>query len=218
MTRAVDLRKLRRSLGQLTRGELLIVAQRAAEMVPEGALPSLLGGLVELQPAGPALAQGPAALLEEVESFRADSIGGKFYVGFDVNSRNCSEQSRGTDEFIAEFDCLVAKCVSEAEGDPCQTVAQAFEVLFALLRTIDEGNDDVLFFADEGGSWSVGVDWHKVLPAYFLCLAQTASAEEYAFCVNRAISDFADHDRCRHMTHAWKVASAEQRVVLRSHP
>ena len=32
MTRAVDLRALRRSLGQLTRGELLIVAQRAAEM------------------------------------------------------------------------------------------------------------------------------------------------------------------------------------------
>ena len=100
MTRAVNLRKLRRSLGQLTRGELLIVAQRAAEMLPEGALPSLLGGLVELQPAGPALAQGPAALLEEIESFRADSIGGKFYLGFDVNSRNCSEQSRGTDEFI----------------------------------------------------------------------------------------------------------------------
>ena len=76
MTRAVDLRKLRRSLGQLTRGELLIVAQRAAEMVPEGALPSLLGGLVELQP-GSVLAQGPAALLEEVESFRADSISGR---------------------------------------------------------------------------------------------------------------------------------------------
>jgi len=218
VTRAVDLRKLRRSLGQLTRGELLIVAQRATKMVPEGALPSLLGGLLELQP-GLALAQGPAALLEEVESFRAESIGGEFYVGFDVNSRNCREQSRGTDEFIAEFDCLVAKCVREAEAEPCQAVTQAFEVLFSVLRAIDEGNDDVLFFADEGGSWSVGVDWRKVLPAYFLCLAQTASAEEYALCVNRLISEFAEHDRGRHMAHAWNVASAEQqRGMLRDHP
>jgi hypothetical protein len=217
VTRAVDLRELRRSLGQLTRGELLIVAQRAAEMVPEGALPSLLGGLVELH-AGLALAHGPAALLEEVQSFRAEGIGGKFYVSFDVNSRNCSEQSRGTDAFIAEFDCLVAKCMREAEAGPCQTVAQAFEVLFSLLRVIDKGNDDVLFFADEGGSWSVGVDWHKALPAYFLCLAQTASAAEYAHRVNRVIADFAEHDRGRHMAHAWHAATTAQRELLRDRP
>lgn len=26
---------------------------------------------------------------------------------------------------------------------------------------------DVIFFADEGGSWQVGVDWERVLPPWF---------------------------------------------------
>ncbi len=36
---------------------------------------------------------------------------------------------------------------------------QVFEVIFSLLRHIDECTDDILFFADEGGSWEVGVNW-----------------------------------------------------------
>ena len=176
MTRAVDLRALRDSLGRLTRGELLIVAQRAVEMVPDTALPLLMGGLVELQPDSEA-APGTAALLKEVRRFHTEGVSGTFYESFAVNSRNCSEQSRGTDAFIAEFDRLVVECVSAALAEPGQVTAQAFEVLFSLLRYIDEGNDDVLFFADEGGSWSVGVDWSRALPAYFLCLAQSASGE-----------------------------------------
>lgn len=211
MTRAVDLRALRRSLGQLTRGELLIVAQRAAEMVPEAALPSLLGGLVELQP-GSESTPGTATLLEGVRRFRTEGMSGKFYDSFDVNSRNCSEQSRGTDAFIAEFDHLAARCIREAEAGPCQAVAQAFEALFSLLRYIDEGNDDVLFFADDGGALSVGVEWSRALPAYFLCLAQSASAEDFTQGVNRVIADFAEHDRGRYMAQAWNVATPEQRA------
>lgn len=217
MTRTVDLDKLRRSLAQLRRGELLIVAQRAAEMLPEGALPSLLGGLFELQ-SGAALAHGPAALLEEVQKFCAEGIDGKFYLSFDVNARNCSEQSKGTDTFIAEFDRLIAKCVRAAETGPCQTVGQAFEALFSLLRAIDEGNDDVLFFADDGGAWSVGVDWNKALPGYFMCLAQTATARHYVHCVDRVIADFSEHDRGRHMAQAWTAANTEQRELLRDPP
>ena len=118
MTGAVDLQELRRSLGQFTRGELLIVAQRAAEIVPAGALPSLLNGLIELR-SGLALAHKPATLLDEVQRICAEGIGGKLCVSFELNSRNCSEQSRGTDAFIAEFDRLIAKCVRAAETGRC---------------------------------------------------------------------------------------------------
>lgn len=213
MTRAVDLRALRHSLDRLTRGELLIVAQRAAEMVPDAALPLLLGGLVELQP-GTGAAPGTAALLEEVRRFHTESVSGTFYESFDVNSRNCSEQSWGTDAFIAEFDRLVVKCIRAAQAEPSQITAQAFERLFSLLRHIDEGSDDVLFFADEGGSWSVGVDWSRALPAYFRCLAQSASAEDFAQGVDRAIADFAEYDRGRYLAHAWNVATTGQRESL----
>ena len=213
MTRAVDLRALRDSLGRLTRGELLIVAQRAVEMVPDTALALLMGGLVELQPDSEA-APGTATLLEEVRRLHTEGVRGTFYESFDVNSRNCGEQSRGTDAFIAEFDRLVVECVSAAQAEPGQVTAQAFEVLFSLLRHLDKGDDDVLFFADEGGSWSVGVDWSRALPAYFLCLAQSASAEDFARSVNRVITDFGEHDRGRYLAHAWNVAATGQRASL----
>ena len=152
----MDLTTLRSALAQLRRGELLIVAQRAAEMVPAAALPLLLGGLVELQ-TGSESKPVTVTLLEEVQRFHAEGMRGQFYEPFNVNSRNCSEQSRGTDAFIAEFDRLVARCIVEAHAEPGHATAKAFEVLFSLLRYIDEGNDDVLFFAD------VGTHAHAVL-------------------------------------------------------
>src|SRR5438093_5397812 len=56
-------------------------------------------------------------------------------------------------------------------------VRQAMDILFGLLNHIDKGDDDVIFFADEGGSWQVGVDWAKVLPVWFKVLSATAEPE-----------------------------------------
>jgi len=47
---------------------------------------------------------------------------------------------------------------------PRQPVREAFELLLGLLRRIDKG-DDVIFFADEEGSWRIGVDWRVELSA-----------------------------------------------------
>jgi len=66
---------------------------------------------------------------------------------------------------------------------------EAFDTIFALLRHIDEGNDDVVFVADEGGSWQVGVDWGKVVPAWFRCLSKSAEPSEFASVVVTTIVD-----------------------------
>ncbi len=86
-------------------------------------------------------------------------------------------------------------------------------LLFALLRCIDEDADDVVFFADEGGSWRVGVDWDKVLPAYFRCLSVTTTPEEYAGLV-RIVTDFARHDAPKHLSRARAAATKEQNAAL----
>ena len=91
---------------------------------------------------------------------------------------------------------------------------EAFKLLFGLLRHIDEGHDDVIFFADEGSSWNVGVHWRTVIPAYFWCLAETATAEEFARTVDHAIMDFAGHDRSHYLSEAWRTASAAQQASL----
>ena len=210
-----DLERLRRALRALRRGDLLIIAERAAELVPRAKLGALLGDLVQID----ALTQASGAqvpLLKQVQKFHTAALAGKYYQDFSVNSRNFMERSAGTDAFIAEFDRLLGTCVRAADTGPPGAVREPFELLFGLLRHIDEASDDVIFFADEAGSWQVGVDWRTVFPAYFCCLAGTATADEFAANVDRAIADFADHERPRHLAAARKGASAAQRAALRA--
>lgn len=68
------------------------------------------------------------------------------------------ERSKGTDALIAEFDRLLGKCVRAADTELRNAIREAFDLLFGLLRRVDEANDDVISFADEAGSWQIGVD------------------------------------------------------------
>ncbi|WP_137893199.1 hypothetical protein [Ramlibacter sp. 2FC] len=208
-----DLAKIRLSLRQLSRGEPLIIAERAAALVPSAALPALLGDFVQIEVPGNATTDAPS-LLDEVREFHANSMSGAYYESFAVNGRNCTQRSKGTDAFIAEFDRLVSKCISEADTGPQPAVREAFELLFGLLRHIDEGHDDLIFFADEGSARDVGVHWRAAFPAYFRCLAETAAAEAFARIVDQAITHFAGHDRRHHMAQAWRVATAAQQAAL----
>src|SRR5471030_339457 len=121
----------------------------------------------------------------------------------------------GTDSFIADFERFTRKCIDAVgQGESGSGVRESFELLFGLLRYIDEGNDNVLFFADDGSSSDVGVNWHVVLPAYFNCLAKTSTPEEFARTVNETIADFVSYDQPSYMNTAGNVASDEQRVAL----
>jgi hypothetical protein len=213
----VDVEKLRVALRRMSRRNLLMVAERAIEIVPRAKIGALVGGMVRLDQLGEGK-RGAAPLLDEVRKFHEASLRGEYYESFGVNSKNFMDKSEGTEAFIAEFERLVGKCVRAAEKGPRPPVREAFELLFALLRRIDEDPDSVVFFADEAGSWQVGVDWRETLPAYFHCLAEGASGDDFAREVDRAITDFADYERPRHLTAARRVANAEQKAALRRIP
>jgi hypothetical protein len=214
---AVDLEKLRVALRRLSRGNLLMVAERAIEIVPRAKLRMLVGDMVRIDELAESK-RGAAALLDEVRKFHDASLRGEYFESFGVNSKNFMEKSEGTEAFIAEFDRLTGTCVRAAAKGPHAPLREAFDLLFALLRRIDDDPDSVVFFADEAGSWQVGVDWRTVLPAYFRCLAEDTRAEDFAREVDRTISDFADYDRPRHLAAARRVASAEQKDALRRLP
>jgi hypothetical protein len=113
---SVDLEKLRVALRQMSRGHLLLVAERAIEMVTTSELHALVGDLVR----PPSLTEGQyfaAPMLDEVREFHDASLHGDYYDSFDVNSKNCTEKSKGTEAFIAEFDRLIGKCLRTA-ADP----------------------------------------------------------------------------------------------------
>ena len=88
------------------------------------------------------------------------------------------------------------------------------DILFGLLDHIDECLDDVIFFADEGGSWQVGVDWAKVLPVWFKVLSATSEPEDYANRITALLSRRYNYGRDRMLAIACRTATPEQRKAL----
>jgi hypothetical protein len=93
-------------------------------------------------------------------------------------------------------------------------VRGAFDILFGLLDRIDDCLDDVVFFADEGGSWQVGIDWDKVLPPWFEVLAATAPPEEYAERITYLLEQHYRYGRDKMLAVARETATPEQREAL----
>ena len=200
----------------LTRGNLLIIVERVTELLSTGKLNALLADFMPLNEV--AVTSAPPSLFDEVRTFHAASLGGEYYEAFRGHSNNGYDQSRGTDAFIAEFDRLTRQCIRAAKTAPPLDVRETFERLFDVLRHIDKGNDDIVFFADEGGPSEVGIDWRSVFPVYFRCLALTASAHVFAQMVDQVIRDFADFERPTHVQAARRVANPAQKAALRALP
>jgi len=212
---AVDLEKLRGALSKLKRGQLLIIAHRAVELLAPSKLDALMGDMLSpsrFEQTGPSV---PAkSLLDEVREFHATGVAGEYFDSFDVNSKNCMQKSEGTEEFIADFDRLMNLCIRAAAKPPRTETREAFGLLFDILRRIDDSPDRIIFFADEAGSWQVGVDWRSALPAYFQCLVDDLTPEDFSSEVDRTIAYFVDYDRPHHLAAARRVATSEQKKAL----
>ncbi|MGH7269239.1 MAG: hypothetical protein ACREJ3_02315 [Polyangiaceae bacterium] len=212
--RTVDPEKIGSALRKMTRGDLLIVLDRALVHVPKHRLHEVVDGFIAFDALVAVNGKGRTRVIDKVRAFDHASRRGDYYESFNVNSKNFMEKSEATEEWIAECERLLGDVLGlAANGDPTE-VRQALELLFALLRRIDEGEDDIVFFADEGGSWQVDADWPKVLPAYFRCLSSTAAPAEYAELVNAIVKDFARHDAPKFMSRARGAATREQKAAL----
>jgi hypothetical protein len=175
----IDREKLRAAIRRMGSDYLFLMVDAAITVLPEDSLRTLVKGFLnadELQPNG----KEEMSLLENVKAFRKASLQGKYYEDFAVNSKNCNTTSGGTLAWMADCHRLLDRCVAQVNGGDLRSAHQAFEIIFELLDRIDEGNAEILFFADEGGSWALGIEWERVLPAWFTALAAEATADEYA--------------------------------------
>ena len=154
------------------------------------------------------------SLIEDVHAFDARARKGAYYEQFRVNSRNCTQKSGGTRAFIADFGRILDRCIAASGQLDRAVTADAFAVLFDLLRHIDECCDDVVFFADEAGSWQIPVHWPEVFPAWFRCLATFAPPDQYAERVVVTVEKFEHYNWDRNIEAALAVASPEQRAAL----
>lgn len=215
MTRhRIDFNSVHAELLAMDRGSLLIIAQRAVELLPATQLSALLADFVQLAAPPAEMGNAPVTLLDEVRAFYDAAMTGKYYETIEINNRGRQEQSEGTDAFISEFDRHLRRSIRAAEQEMHSEARSSFELLFGLLQHIDEGNDGMLFFADDGSSLDVGVNWRTALPAYFNCLAKVSSPEEFARTVGEAIESFVDYDRPWFTDVARNVANDSQRAAL----
>ncbi len=214
---SIDRDKLRVYVRQLDGGDLLVLLDRAIDLLPNTKLPAFIKDYVrpaDLRSDG----SSPAGLLEAAQRFHQESLAGKYYEDFSVNSKNCTDKSRGTQTWIAECHRLLSQCVSaSAEGDLNET-RTSFELIFNLLHEINTCRVNLIFFADEHGAWQVGVLWGEVMPAWFRCLAPSADAEEYAELAHGMISFYAHWESDRFLKAAVAAANADQAAALAALP
>jgi len=212
---AIDKEKVRAAVCKLKREIIFSMLDEAIDLLPPTKLHKIARKYLDeadLQPDNRYIKK--ASLLKDVKAFDTASRAGEYYEPFMVNSRNCMEQSTGTTAWIAEFHGLLDRCTAEAKKGKPSDVRESFDILFGLLDRIDEGNDDVIFFADEGGSYEVGVDWEGVLPHWFRVLAATASPEEYAERITALIGRHYHFRRDKMLAVGRRIATPIQRAAL----
>ena len=214
-TSQIDRDKLRAEVRKLGNEYALYMLDDAIELLPPAKLHKIAEKYLDLKRLRPDAENATKpSLLTEVKRFEKGSLAGEYYESFAVNSKNYREQSAGTSAWIAEYRRLLDRCVINAKKRNPTEVRQAMDTLFGLLNHIDKGHDDVIFFADEGGSWQVGVDWTRVLPVWFKVLSATAEAEEYAKRITALLSCHYSYGREKMLAIARRTATTHQRKAL----
>jgi len=211
----IDRDKLRAEVRKLGNEYVFFMLDDAIELLPRAKLHKLAKKYLDLKRLRPDAEPATSpSLLADVKRFEKASLAGEYYESFGVNSKNYTQQSAGTSAWIAEYLRLLDRCVIKAKKSNPVEVREAMDILFGLLNHIDKGNDDVIFFADEGGSWQVGVDWAKVLPVWFKVLSATAEPEEYAERITALLSCHYRYGRDKMLAIARRTATTHQRKAL----
>ena len=210
---AIDRDKLRAAIRRLGDESVFYMLDEAIDLLPPAKLAQIVGRHLDVKSLRPD-SLGTKSLLDDVRAFETACHAGTYYESFNVNSKNFMDKSPGTRAFIADCNRHLDRCVRQVSKGDAAEIGEAIEVVLGLLRHIDEGRDDVVFFADEAGSWQVGVDWAKVLPALFLCLARTTDPDEYARRVAAVVDEFDKFGAMTHLAVARRLGTVAQRKAM----
>lgn len=209
----IDRDKLRTAIRKMDNEYVFYMLNDAIDLLPQTKLRKLVKHYIDastLRPDGKAKGN----LLNDVKAFEKASLAGEYYEDFLVNSKNYTEVSKGTRAWIVERERLLDCCVAQQKKGKPAEVRQAFDIIFGLLDHIDECLDDVIFFADEAGSWQVGVIWENVLPPWFKVLSATTEPEEYARRVTSLLKHHCGYEGKKMLAVAKRIATPAQRKAL----
>jgi len=213
-TYAIDREKLRPRIRRIGQEYVYYMLADAMEVLTDEQLAAIVGRYIPLDQLRAESPTEPLDVLGEATRFAQASRRGEYYEDFRVDSRNCTELSGGTTAWISDLDRHMRRCIRDAGSAEPRLVVAAFEVLFDLVRRIDRGTEDILFFADDGGSWLFGIDWPKTIEAYASCLAQICTPAKFAATTVAVIDEFERHDRVRLLGVASRAVADAHRDAL----
>lgn len=130
-----------------------------------------------IRQAKPLHVHGPL-LLEQVKQFENESLAGRYFTPFQINSKNCMHIPEETKAWFERLgDLLTDSELLSRQGDHTGAVA-CFRILYELVEAMCRGEE--IIFADEYGTWMISVDEKRIIGAYLKSLAATSTPEEYA--------------------------------------
>lgn len=191
MTSKLDWDVVRPELRKMSKGELLSILGRAYALIADEQVHHVLGRWVPLDRLAESARVAERTLVGKAEQFHEDSLRGLYYDAFDVNSKNCTDISEGTETWGDEARIFFDRAVEASERGEHEEARVVFELLWDLFARID-AIERIVFFADEHASWQIWMDYRKVLPAYFASLAATADAATFG---PRILHIIERHDR-----------------------
>ena len=175
-----DLARLRAHLRKMSHEYLFAMLDEAVGLLPKAKLDLLVRRYVspEYMQKEISTSKSRPTLRAEVSDFVERRRRGDYFESFNVNSKNCTEQSNGTTAWIEDCNRLLDRCVARAKVKSGRPEAlEAIESLFDIIDLAASCEMDVVFFADEGGLWSFGIDWTAVIEAWVTCAAHVEARD-----------------------------------------
>ena len=203
----LDRQKIRRAIRRMDNDYVFYLLDDAISLLSDAQLRQLISTYVHPEQfVSPTSAQ--QSLLAEVLGFQNASLAGEYYEELPPAARNRRENSRGTVAWIADYRRLLHRCAAESNSTSSDDICRAFEILLALLDSLDDGSGEGIVFAEEGGSWMMGIDWNRVLPAWFRVLAVTIDSAEYAERVEEIVNRYCHGEQAEMLTLACSIESS----------
>jgi len=115
-------------------------------------------------------------IFDEVSGFYTDSINGHYYAPFDINSKNYMDVPEETSEWCGKYGVYLAQTSELSMQGFHEKAIECFQILFNLINQLGEIE---IIFADEVGSWMVGVDEELSLTCYMTSLAKYCDEKDF---------------------------------------
>lgn len=124
----------------------------------------------------PAVIDGES-LLAAVEAFQQESLAGRYYAPFMINSKNFMDIPEETDEWFERLGDLLSDSSHLTQQGEHEWAVACFQILYDLIDVMESGEEIV--FAEELGSWMIPGNSQQFIANYLTSLAAISTPEAF---------------------------------------